>query len=58
MKKVESEDLRPDYRLKDLGRRMRGKYLEGSRASNLVLLSLDVAQSFPTEKVVNEALRS
>jgi len=58
MKKVESDDLRPEYRREDLGRGVRGRYLEASRASNLVLLSPDVAQVFPTEEAVNEALRS
>ncbi len=59
MKKAESDDLRPEYRREDLGHGVRGKYLEASRrASNLVLLSPDVAQVFPTEEAVNEALRS
>jgi len=59
MKKAKSDDLRPEYRREDLGPGVRGKYLEASRrASNLVLLSPDVAQAFPTEEAVNEALRS
>ncbi len=59
MKKAESDDLRPEYRREDLDHGVRGKYLEASRrASNLVLLSPDVAQVFPTEEAVNEALRS
>lgn len=59
MKKAESGDLRPEYHREDLGPGVRGKYLEASRrASNLVLLSPDVAQAFPTEEAVNEALRS
>jgi hypothetical protein len=59
MKKDKIDDLRPEYRREDLGPGVRGKYLEASRlASNLVLLSPDVAQAFPTEEAVNEALRS
>jgi hypothetical protein len=58
LKKAKSDDLRPEYRREDLGLGVRGKYLEASRASNLVLLSPDVAQAFPTEEAVNEALRS
>ena len=59
MKKATSDDLRREYRREELGSGGRGKYLEASRrASNLVLLSPDVAQAFPTEEAVNEALRS
>jgi hypothetical protein len=59
MKKAKSDDLRPEYRREDLGSGVRGKYLEASRsATNLVMLSPDVAQAFPTEEAVNEALRS
>ena len=60
MKKVkESDDLRPEYRREDLGQGVRGKYFESyQQATNLVLLSPDVAKAFPTEEAVNEALRS
>jgi hypothetical protein len=59
MKKAESDDLRQEYPLEDLGPGVRGKYLEVCRrSSNLVLLSPDVAKAFPTEEAVNEALRS
>ena len=59
MKRDKSDDLRPEYRREDLGQGVRGKYPEASRrATNLVLLSPDVAQAFPTEEAVNEALRS
>ena len=59
MKRVKSDELRPEYRREDLGPGVRGKYLEASRsATNLVLLSPDVAKVFPTEEAVNEALRS
>jgi len=59
MKKGKSDDLRPEYRREDFGPGVRGKYLEDyRRGTNLVLLSPDVAQAFPTEEAVNEALRS
>jgi hypothetical protein len=60
MKKVsQSEELRPEYRREDLGKGVRGKYFDSYRkGTNLVLLSPDVAKVFPTEKDVNEALRS
>jgi hypothetical protein len=59
MKKTEIDELRPEYRREDLGDGVRGKYLESYRAgSNLVLLSPDVAEVFPTDKEVNDALRS
>jgi hypothetical protein len=58
MRKDKSEELRPEYRREDLGEGVRGKYLEAYRAgTNLVLLSPDVAKVFPTEELVNEALR-
>jgi hypothetical protein len=58
MKKDEFDELRPEYRREDLGEGVRGKYLEAYRAgTNMVLLSPDVAKVFPTEELVNEALR-
>ena len=53
------DELRPAYRREDLGQGARGKYFESyQEGTNLVLLSPDVAKAFPTEKAVNEALRS
>jgi hypothetical protein len=61
MKKVESEmedELRPEYDLSQLKRRVRGKYVERYReGTNLVLLEPDVAAAFPDAEAVNEALR-
>ena len=53
------DDLRPEYELSEfLKNGVRGKYAERFRASkNLVLLAPDVAQAFPTDDAVNEALR-
>ena len=59
-KKVGNDDeLRPEY---DLSRLLeggvRGKYAERYRqGTNLVLLAPDVAEVFPDEEAVNEALR-
>jgi hypothetical protein len=62
MKKDEptmEDDLRPEYKREDLGKGVRGKYYSAyTKGSNLVLLSPDVAQAFPTAESVNEALRS
>ena len=60
MKKVKIErGLRPEYSRATLGRGTRGKYLKRYRErNNLVLLSPDLAEAFPTDKDVNNALRS
>ncbi|MCX5817560.1 MAG: hypothetical protein NTX75_15215 [Proteobacteria bacterium] len=58
-KDKENDELRPEYRREDLGKGVRGKYFESyQKGTNLVLISPDVAKAFPTEKAVNEALRS
>ncbi len=53
------DELRPEYDLRELLKEgVRGKYAERYRAgTNLVLLASDVAEAFPTEEAVNEALR-
>ena len=59
-KEVEMDDeLRPEYDLSQLLKGgVRGKYADQYReGTNLVLLSQDVANVFPDEKAVNEALR-
>jgi hypothetical protein len=59
MKKARDGDIRPEYRRDDLGPGVRGKYLDAYRSgTNLVLLSPDVAEAFPTDESVNEALRA
>ena len=59
MKPVEKDELRPEYDRRDLGGGVRGKHYAAYEAgSNLVLLSPDVAEAFPTAEAVNEALRS
>lgn len=52
------DDLRPEYDFSAMQGAVRGKYVEQYRAgTNLVLLEPDVAQAFPTDASVNEALR-
>lgn len=56
--KMEEDELRPEYDLSKLKRRVRGKYVERYReGTNLVLLKPDVAEAFPDADSVNEALR-
>lgn len=60
-KEVEHEpkdELRPEYDFSQMKGGVRGKYAERYRVgTNLVLLDSDVAQAFPTDESVNEALR-
>ena len=59
MKKAREGGMRPEYRRDELGPGVRGKYLDAYRSgNNLVLLSPDVAEVFPTDDSVNEALRA
>lgn len=60
-KEVENEmedDLRPEYNFAQMEGGVRGKYVERYRAgTKLVLLDPDVAQAFPNDAAVNDALR-
>jgi len=60
MKKVKSNQSDPDMLSEyDFSKGIRGKYVERLRdGSNMVKLDEDVAAIFPTEKAVNDALRS
>lgn len=52
------DDLRPEYDFNNMKGGVRGKYVERYReGTNLVLLDPDVAEAFPTNEAVNEALR-
>ena len=52
------DELRPEYDLSLLQGGVRGKYAQRyKQGTNLVLLDPDVADAFPTEDAVNEALR-
>ncbi|MEI2771751.1 MAG: hypothetical protein V9G98_13760 [Candidatus Competibacter sp.] len=60
MKKVKSSQSEPDMLDEyDFSHGIRGKYVERlHNGSNVVKLDEDVAAIFPTEKAVNDALRS
>jgi hypothetical protein len=52
------DELRPEYDFSKMAGGVRGKYVERYRSgTNLVLLDPDIAQAFPTDASVNEALR-
>ena len=52
------DELRPEYNFSKTNGGVKGKYVDRYRTgTNLVLLDPDVAQAFPTEESVNEALR-
>jgi hypothetical protein len=52
------DELRAEYDLSQLQGGVRGKYVQRySEGTNLVLLAPDVAEVFPTDEAVNEALR-
>ncbi len=60
-KEVENEmedELRPEYDFAQMQGGVRGKYADRfGKGTNLVLLDPDVAQAFPNDAAVNEALR-
>jgi uncharacterized DUF497 family protein len=52
------DELCPEYNFSKMAGGVRGKYVERYRVgTNLVLLEPDVAQAFPTDASMNEALR-
>ncbi len=55
----QADEIRPEYDLAKLLKHVvRGKYAAQYKAgTNLVLLAPDVANAFPDERAVNEALR-
>ena len=56
--KIKTDDLAKNYDFSKLGKAVRGKYTEDfEKASNVILLDEDVAQVFPNERSVNEALQ-
>ena len=60
MKKANKPDeMKAEYKREDLGAGVRGKYYESYQAAhNIVLLQPEVAEAFPTEEAVNNALKS
>jgi hypothetical protein len=52
------DDMRPEYDFASLSGGIRAKHYQKYRkGSNVVLLQPDVAEAFPSEEAVNEALR-
>jgi hypothetical protein len=52
------DDMRPEYDFASMKGGVRAKYYEEYRkGTNVVLLKPDVAEAFPSEEAVNEALR-
>jgi len=52
------DELRSEYDFASMKRGVRGKhYREYQNGTNVVLLQPDIAEAFPTEDAVNEALR-
>lgn len=62
MKKASSkkrDELRPEYKRSDFGKMVRGKYAARiTVATNVVVLDPEVAEAFPNDEAVNDALRS
>lgn len=58
-KTEKTDDLRPEYDLRELLKGgIQGKYADRyEEGTNLVLLDHDVAEAFPMDEAVNEALR-
>jgi hypothetical protein len=54
-----ANDMRPEYDFASMKGGVRGKYAKRHRAgTNLVLLDPELAEAFPTEAAVNDALRA
>ena len=54
-----TDDLRSEYDFSSLAGGVRGKYFGRYRqGANLALLEPEVAEAFPTDAAVNEALRT
>lgn len=52
------DEMRPEYDFASMSGGVRGKhYHEYRKGANVVLLEPDLAEAFPTEDAVNEALR-
>lgn len=52
------DDLRPEYDFSAMKGGMRGKHAKEYReGTNIVVLRPEIAEAFPTEEAVNEALR-
>ena len=59
MKKAKPNEIRPEDNRNDLAEGVRGKYYSAFKEHhNIVLLDPEVANAFPNEESVNEALKS
>jgi hypothetical protein len=55
---AQDDDMRPEYDFTSMNGGVRGKYARRFReGTNIVLLEPEVAEAFPSEASVNEALR-
>lgn len=53
-----ADDMRPEYDFATMKGGVRGKYARRAReGTNIVLIQPEVAEAFPTEQAVNEALK-
>ena len=53
-----NDDVHPQYDFASMKRGVRGKYVRRFRTgTNIVLLEPEIAEAFPTDDAVNEALR-
>jgi len=59
-KEIDKDELRPEYKRADFpGGFVRGKYAKRLKeSSNIIVLRPEVAQAFPNEEAVNNALLS
>jgi len=56
--RILNDDMRPEYDFASMKGGVRGKYARRARQStNIVLIEQEVADAFPTERAVNEALK-
>ena len=55
---IPDDDLRPEYDFASLKGGVRGKYVARVReTTNIVVIEPEVAEAFPSERAVNEALK-
>jgi hypothetical protein len=57
-KRKTTDELRSEYQRSDFGRLVRGKYaVRVAAETNVVVLESEIAEAFPNDRAVNEALR-
>ncbi len=56
--RIQPDDMRAEYDFASMKGGVRGKYAQRAReGTNIVLIEPEVADAFPTEQAVNEALK-